>query len=103
MLTLLSEYVAAGFCPDRFWTLTPRLFVIHMRAARQRVSLEIEMRNRQSWNTAALTGGAMAGKLKPYEQVFGRPSLSAGKPQSPDVMQAMCNALAKAWGATEEA
>lgn len=72
-----------------------------MRGARQRVEMEIEMRNRQAWNTAALVGGAMAGKLPAYEKVFGA-HLAPGKPQSEDVMQAMCNALAIAWGAERE-
>ncbi len=73
-----------------------------MDGARQRIELEIEMRNRQAWNTAAMVGGAMVGKLAPYEKVFGA-RLAPGREQSEDVMQAMCNALAIAWGAEREA
>ncbi|WP_280517638.1 hypothetical protein [Falsirhodobacter halotolerans] len=44
----------------------------------------------------------MAGKLPSFEKVFGR-NLEAGKPQTPETQQAMCNALAIQWGAVKEA
>lgn len=69
-----------------------------MRGARQRLRLEIEMRNRQAWNTASLTGLAFAGKLPAFERCFGG-GPQAGPPQSPPVLAAMGRALAAAWGA----
>lgn len=69
-----------------------------MRGARRRVQLEIEMKNRQAWHMAGLTGAAMAGKLPPFERCFGkRPA--PGRRQSPAVLAAMGRALAAAWGA----
>lgn len=72
-----------------------------MRGARARIDIQIEMSNRQAWNTAALTGGAMAGKLPAYEKIFG--GLRAGATQTPEVQQTMCDTLAKNWGAVMEA
>lgn len=68
-----------------------------MRGAQKRIELQIEISNRQAYNTAALTGGAMAGKLPAFEKVF-RPAPSAAKPQSADVQEAMLRTLALAWG-----
>lgn len=60
---------------------------------------EAEMANRQAWNTAAMAGAAFAGKLKPYERIFGHKAVRR-KPQSPAAQEAMLRALAKAWGAS---
>lgn len=70
-----------------------------MRGAAQRIKLEIEMRNRQAWNTASLTGAAMGGKLPAYETCFGPARPSARRRQSPEVLAAMGRALAAVWGA----
>lgn len=68
-----------------------------MRGAQKRIELQIEISNRQAYNTAALTGGALAGKLPAFDKVF-RPAPRATKPQSPDVQEAMLRTLALAWG-----
>lgn len=70
-----------------------------MDGARARIERQIEMANRQSWNTAALTGAAFGGKLPKFEKVFGRGPLRHGAPQSPAVQEAQLRALAAAWGA----
>ncbi|CAM3090459.1 hypothetical protein PANO111632_02605 [Paracoccus nototheniae] len=70
-----------------------------MRGAAQRIKRDIEMRNRQAWNTARLTGAAMVGKLPDYEKCFGRGNVKHGKPQPPAVLAAMGRALAAVWGA----
>lgn len=74
------------------------MFDLHMQGAVRRIEREAEMSNRQAWNTASMTGAAMAGKLKPYESVF-RPRIKAGVAQSPAVLEANLRALAMAWGA----
>lgn len=69
-----------------------------MDGARARIEREIETANRNAWNTAALVGAAMAGKLPSYDKVFGKRMQPAGR-QSPDVLSANLRALAVAWGA----
>lgn len=70
-----------------------------MRGAARRIEREIEISNRQAYNTAALTGAAFAGKMPKFDQAF-RPKLAPGKPQSAAVLEANLRALAIAWGAT---
>lgn len=52
---MLRAYVGAGLNPDRFWGLTPRLYLAHMRGAADR--LEDEHRNRAwlAWHVEALS------------------------------------------------
>lgn len=47
-----------------------RLYDLHMRGAIKRLEREAEARNRQAYNTAALSGGAFGGNLPDYDQVF---------------------------------
>lgn len=51
---LLRGYVAAGFSPDGFWRLTPRLYVAHMRGAGERAEFEYKAHTRHAWQTANL-------------------------------------------------
>lgn len=69
-----------------------------MDGARARVEREIETANRTAWNTAALVGAAMAGKLPPYDKVFAR-KIQPQPAQSAAVLDANLRALAIAWGA----
>ena len=69
-----------------------------MRAAQKRIELQIDISNRQAYNTAALTGGAMGGKLPAFDKVF-RPAPRLAKPQPSQVQEAMLRQLAIAWGA----
>lgn len=71
-----------------------------MDGARARIEREIETANRSAWNTAALVGAAMAGKLPAYDKVFGR-KIKPQPAQSAAVLDANLRALAAAWGAKE--
>jgi Pyruvate/2-oxoacid:ferredoxin oxidoreductase gamma subunit len=95
------DYVSAGFDPSPFWSLTFRLFDLHMRGASRRIEREIETSNRHAYNTAALSGGAFAGKLPAYDKVF-RQRMKVGAKQSAEVIEANLRALAIAWGATSQ-
>lgn len=92
--------MAAGFNPSDFWTLTPRLYVLHMDGARDRIERDIDMKNRLAWNTAALVGAAMAGKMPSFDKAFGK-RIQQQAAQSAEVLDANLRALAIAWGATE--
>jgi len=90
--------VAAGFDPSAFWGLTFRLYDLHMQGAIRRIERETEAMNRQAYNTAALSGGAFAGKMPTYDKAF-RKKLQQGARQSAEVLEANLRALAIAWGA----
>lgn len=94
----MVDYVAAGFDPSAFWALTPRLFDLYMQGAIKRFQREAEAANLQTYNVAALTGAAMAGKLPKFDRVF-RPKIKPGVKQSAEVLEANLRALARAWGA----
>lgn len=51
---MLEAYVSAGFSPDLFWKLTPRMYLSHMRGARQRLEREQSERAWAVWHTAYL-------------------------------------------------
>lgn len=71
---------------------------MHMQGAARRIEREAEISNRQAYNTAALSGGAFAGKLPAYDKVF-RKRIQHGARQSAQVLEAQLMALARAWGA----
>lgn len=85
--------------PSGFWQLTPRLFSAHMRGARERVQLDIDMQNRLAWQTACLSGLAFAGKLPEFDKVFPAKGKTQSGPQSPEVQEQMLKVLAAGWGA----
>ncbi|WP_285050801.1 hypothetical protein [Paracoccus sp. SSJ] len=60
------------------------------------------MRNRTAWNTAALVGAAMAGKLPRYEEFFRIDERETRGPQSPEQQEAALRVLVAAWGAVEQ-
>lgn len=62
--------MAAGFDPRAFWSLTPRLFDLHMRGAVKRIERDLDAQHRLAYHTAALSGMAMAGALPAFEEVF---------------------------------
>ncbi|RRH71993.1 hypothetical protein [Falsigemmobacter faecalis] len=92
--------MAAGFDPDGFWQLTPRLFSALMRGARGRIELQIDLQNRLAWQTAALSGAAFVGKLPAFEKVFPEHGGREVQPQTPEHQEGFLRALAAAWGAT---
>ena len=59
------------------------------------------MRNRTAWNTAALCGMAMSGKLPKYEDVFPPRGSRNGQAQTPEQQEVALRLLAAAWGAVE--
>ena len=75
------------------------MYDLHMRGAIRRMEREADAANHHAYNTAALVGGAMAGKLPDFDRVF-RPKVKHGHSQTPEVLEASFWALAKAWGAT---
>ena len=94
-MAMLRAYVGCGLDPASFWTLTPRLYLAHMRGAADR--LEDKHRNRAwlAWHVEALSRQ----KKLPDAKTFIGAGVSAPQQQSPEVLEAMCSALAAAWGA----
>ncbi|WP_017999926.1 hypothetical protein [Paracoccus sp. N5] len=88
--------------PDGFWALTPRLYAVHMHAAIARLKIEMTMRNRSAWNTAALTGAAMVGKLPRYEEFFRPETAEERGAQSAEQQETALRVLAAVWGASEQ-
>ena len=60
------------------------------------------MRNRTAWNTAALCGMAMAGKLPRYEDVFPPRAARQQQVQTAEQQEVALRLLAAAWGAVED-
>lgn len=92
---MLRSYVAAGFDPAAFWELTPRLYLIHMMGSRDRMENEQSKLAWLAWHIA----GLQRMKDLPDPQRFISGTLASTQRQSPEQLQAMCNALAAAWGA----
>lgn len=66
------------------------------------MKIEMAMRNRSAWNTAALTGAAMAGKLPRYDEVFGTSTPDHRGPQSAEQQETALRVLAAVWGVVEQ-
>ena len=49
MTALYSEWLAVGGDPDRFWSLTPRLFMIELRAMSRRRAAERAAMTEAAW------------------------------------------------------
>ncbi|MDF3606129.1 hypothetical protein PE067_08305 [Paracoccus sp. DMF-8] len=64
-----------------------------------RLKIEMTMRNRSAWNTAALVGSAMAGKLPRFDEFFRSDTAVDRGPQSPEQQEAALRVLAATWGA----
>ena len=97
---LYRNFLKAGYAGERFWGLTPRLYAIEIHAALERLRLEMTMRNRTAWNTAALVGAAMAGKLPRYDEFFPVEAEADSKgPQTAEQLEVALRALAASWGA----
>lgn len=80
-------YVAAGFSPDRFWELTPREYVLHMRGAARRVERETAERMWLAWHVGAF---GRAAKMPRLADVMPKPSTR--RRQSPEEMEAALRA-----------
>ncbi|WP_417723954.1 hypothetical protein [Salipiger sp.] len=86
-------YVAAGFDPGGFWSLSLREYQVHMRAARVRAEAEQEARAWSAWHAEALRRQKDLPAFRDF--VKGK----ADPPQSPDEQQAFFDLLTGAWGA----
>ncbi|MDN3711631.1 hypothetical protein QWZ10_06975 [Paracoccus cavernae] len=74
-----------------------------MRAVRDRLHLDLAMRNRMAWTMAALTGAAFVGKLRGYDDYFGAHGApTRGGAQTAVQQETALRLLAQAWGAIEE-
>lgn len=75
-----------------------------MQAVRDRLHLDVAMRNRSAWTTAALTGAAFVGKLRKYDEYFGtnRTVGQGGEAQTAAQQETALRLLAQAWGAKED-
>jgi len=88
---LLKNYIAAGFDPAAFWGLTPREYAIHLEGA--------ELREQRARSLVWWTAMMPHMKKPPSFEKFVGLQPKAPPPQSREVLQAMCDALAHAWGA----
>jgi hypothetical protein len=91
----MEAYTAAGFDPGAFWALSPRLYQAHMNAAAKRAERDQNMAMMQAY----LTAGLMRAKRMPRFETLIKRRLPKHRRQSREVLQAMCDALAAAWGA----
>ncbi|MDZ7906337.1 MAG: hypothetical protein U5N55_11605 [Cypionkella sp.] len=92
---MCSDYIAAGLPPDRFWDLTPRLYMIEMQGAANRLDREHKDRLAGAWLAATLSRS----KRIPALEKLTAPAAKRLKPQTPIEKQAMFDALAAYWGA----
>ncbi|WP_136685699.1 hypothetical protein [Falsirhodobacter xinxiangensis] len=61
---MLEAYIEAGFDPASFWSLTLRLFQIHMRGAQARIRRDQQQATTTAYLTAGLTRIKKLPKLK---------------------------------------
>lgn len=73
---MCSEYIAAGLPPERFWTLTPRLYLIEMAGAAERHRRERGL----GWDLAVI---GRDGVKPPERDVFAGPPLLAQPARAP--------------------
>jgi len=71
--TELFEIWAEDFDPDTFFQQTHRTLTAALRGRRARDTLEAKRDLAAAWNTAAFTGAASVGKLKPLSQYLSDP------------------------------
>lgn len=67
---MLEAYASVGYDPGAFWSLTPRLYLIHMKAARARLVRERTDRLEAAWLVAALQ---RQNKLPPLASLISPP------------------------------
>lgn len=73
---MLADYISAGFDPDAFWRLTPRLYLVHMRGAAARREIEQSEREWLAWHIAGLS---RMQKLPRFEQFSSTKKAAAPK------------------------
>lgn len=100
MLAFFRAHVEAGFAPDQFWGLSPRLYLHQMRAAAARARSRAQERAWLAWHSGALAREGV--KLPDPRQFIGAADKPRRARQDRATLQAMCDALAIAWGAKKE-
>lgn len=90
---MCESYIALGLDPARFWDVTPRLMVLEVKGAERRHEIARSM----VWMGAMLPHFKKPMRHDDYV----RPRRRAQR-QTPDELQAMCDALAAAWGAKQQ-
>jgi len=78
---MCSEYVGAGLPPERFWSLTPRLFLLEMQGAAERMRRERGL----AWDSAMLSREGV--KPPDRERFVGPPVLTQPAPKPVDWRQ----------------
>lgn len=92
---MCGAYIAAGLPPDRFWTLTPRLYMVEMRGAADRLDRQRRERIEEVWLGAKL----QRAKDIPSLNKLLPPPPGKSRKMSRDEMQAMFDAMAASMGA----
>ncbi len=72
---MLGDYVAAGLDPEVFWTLTPRLYMVHMEGAAKRIERHGKDLAWLAWMGAALQRTSKMPRL----DKFLKPSKTKGR------------------------
>jgi len=83
---MLRGYVSAGFDPEQFWSLSPRMYLAHMSGAADRIKREGRDRIEAAWTTAALS---RADKMPRLAKILGEEPLK----QRPEEVAARLAAL----------
>jgi hypothetical protein len=96
---LFTIWCEEGFPPDSFWHQTPRTFTAALEGKLRSVKREVEREVALAWHTAAFSGAAQAGKLKPLAKYLD--TLSPKQAQTPAEMLAVLKTF-KAAGADME-
>lgn len=92
---MCAAYIAAGLPPDRFWTLTPRLYLLEIRGAADRLQRERRSQIEAAWLNATLS---RAKKIPTLDKLLG-PISRRPKKMERDELQVMFDIVAASWGA----
>lgn len=92
---MCAAYVAAGLPPDRFWHLTPRLYMIEMRGVSERFERTRRERVEDAWLVATLSRAKHIPRLDRLIAPMPRRTRKMGAEE----MQAMFDAMAASVGA----
>jgi len=93
---MCAAYISAGLPPDRFWDLTPRLYMLEMKGAAKRIERDSRSALEAAWLGAKLQRAA---KIPTLEKLL-PPNKSRGRRQSRAELQAMFDAMAAQMKAT---
>jgi hypothetical protein len=92
---MCAAYIAAGLPPERFWTLTPRLYLVEIRGAADRLQREKRNQIEAAWLFAVL---ARTKKIPDLEKLL-KPISKRSRKMERDELQTMFDIVAASWGA----